>query len=168
MYKNLSYRAGVGVMLINEHGEVFVGKRIDTKAEAWQMPQGGIDDGEDALTAAFREMEEEIGTNKADLICESEDWYHYDLPAELIAKLWKGKFRGQRQKWFALRFTGLDTDINLATKHPEFCDWQWVDIEKLPDLIVPFKRELYIAIINEFSKRPTFASYFCKLKNSLT
>lgn len=153
MYKNLPYRSGVGIMLINNNGQVFAGKRIDAKAEAWQMPQGGIDEGEEVLVAAFREMEEEIGTNKAELIYESEGWYDYDLPEDLVSKLWKGKFRGQRQKWFALRFTGVDADINIATKHPEFCEWRWVDMDKLPDLIVPFKRELYIAIISELSKK---------------
>ena len=111
MTKNLPYRAGVGIMLLNKNGEVFVGKRIDTKAEAWQMPQGGIDDGEEPLTAAMREMLEEIGTNKADLLAESANWYAYDLPADLVPNMWSGKFRGQRQKWFLFQFTGDDADV---------------------------------------------------------
>ncbi len=148
--KDLPYRAGVGIMLLNNNNQVFVGKRIDTMSEAWQMPQGGIDEGEDAQTAALREMWEEIGTDKATIIAESKDWYNYDLPEHLIPKLWGGRFRGQQQKWFCLRFLGNDSDINIATEHPEFCQWQWVEMESLPDIIVPFKRELYQAIINEF------------------
>jgi putative (di)nucleoside polyphosphate hydrolase len=151
MHKNLPYRAGVGIMLINKNGKVFVAKRIDTKAEAWQMPQGGIDDGEDAKTAALREMLEEIGTNKAEIIGESDGWYSYDLPDNLIPTIWGGKFRGQRQKWFALRFLGDDTDINIETDHPEFCEWQWAEPNTLPDLIVPFKRKLYENLVAEFS-----------------
>ena len=153
MTKNLPYRAGVGIMLLNKNGEVFVGKRIDTKAEAWQMPQGGIDDGEEPLTAAMREMLEEIGTNKADLLAESANWYAYDLPADLVPNMWSGKFRGQRQKWFLFQFTGDDADINIATEHPEFCEWQWAKPADLPDLIVPFKRELYIALLEEFKNK---------------
>lgn len=151
MKKNLPYRSGVGIMLINKNGNIFVAKRIDTKAEAWQMPQGGIDDGEDAKTACLREMLEEIGTNKAEIIGESTDWYSYDLPDNLIPSIWGGKFRGQRQKWFALRFLGEDADINIATEHPEFCEWQWAEPNTLPDLIVPFKRELYRNLVTEFS-----------------
>jgi len=138
-------------MLINKNGKVFVAKRIDTKAEAWQMPQGGIDEGEDAKTAALREMMEEIGTNKAEIIGESAGWYSYDLPDNLIPTIWGGKFRGQRQKWFALRFLGEDADINIETDHPEFCEWQWAESNTLPDLIVPFKRELYANLVEEFS-----------------
>lgn len=148
--KDLPYRAGVGIMLLNNNNQVFVGKRIDTMSEAWQMPQGGIDEGENTQTAALREMWEEIGTDKATIITESKDWYNYDLPEHLIPKLWGGRFRGQQQKWFCLRFLGNDSDINIATEHPEFCQWQWVEMESLPDIIVPFKRELYQAIINEF------------------
>ena len=151
MYQNLPYRAGVGIMLINNESQVFVGKRIDTKSEAWQMPQGGIDEGEEPLAAALREMGEETGTNKAELIGESADWYAYDLPDKLIPTIWGGKFRGQRQKWFALRFTGVNSDINIKTPHPEFCEWQWVKPAELPNLIVPFKRELYQAVVNEFA-----------------
>ena len=150
MYDNLPYRLGVGIMLLNTSGDVFVGKRIDTTSEAWQMPQGGIDDGEDPLVAAIREMAEEIGTDKAEVIAESSNWYDYDLPEDLITKLWSGRFRGQRQKWFCLRFVGNDSDINIATAHPEFCKWQWVKMQELPNLIVPFKRQLYQALVDEF------------------
>jgi len=145
----LPYRLGVGLMLFNRHGLVFAARRLDT-AEAWQMPQGGIDEGETPRQAALRELEEEIGTGKAEIIAESRDWLTYDLPAELVGKVWKGRFRGQRQKWFALTFTGEDADINIATEHPEFTDWRWVPFDQLVELIVPFKRELYKAVVAEF------------------
>jgi len=147
---SLPYRNGVGVMLLNRAGQVFVARRIDTTSEAWQMPQGGMDPGESPQQAAFRELREEIGTDKVDLLRESIDWYTYDLPDELIGKIWDGKYRGQRQKWFVMRFTGEDGDINLATDDPEFCEWKWIDMRLLPDLIVPFKRNLYRALIEEF------------------
>jgi len=146
----LPYRDGVGMMLISDKGLVFVAKRIDTVAEAWQMPQGGIDAGESPREAALRELKEEIGTDKAEIIAESRDWLTYDLPAELVPKLWGGRFRGQKQKWFALRFTGKDSDINIETDHPEFCEWQWIAMEKLPGVIVTFKRNLYQSIVDEF------------------
>lgn len=150
MPRDLPYRPGVGIMLLNGDGRVFVAKRIDMTSEAWQMPQGGIDDGETPLMAAKRELGEEIGTRKAELLQESRDWLTYDLPDELIPKLWGGKFRGQRQKWFAMRFTGSDSDINIATDHPEFCEWKWLEPAQLPDIIVPFKRKLYAALVEEF------------------
>lgn len=150
MILHLPYRPGVGIMLINRHGLVFVAKRIDTISEAWQMPQGGIDEGEEPQAAAFRELKEETGTDKAEIIAESSEWYSYDLPQELISKIWGGKYRGQRQKWFAMRFTGSDSDINIATSHPEFSEWKWVSIHELPDLIVPFKRKLYSKLLEEF------------------
>jgi len=138
-------------MLLNDKQQVFVGKRIDSTTEAWQMPQGGIDEGEDPKTTAMREMLEEIGTDKAEIIAESKDWFYYDLPDNLVPVIWGGKFRGQKQKWHLMRFTGNDSDINLQTTHPEFNQWQWVDMNDLPDLIVTFKRELYINIIKEFA-----------------
>lgn len=148
---SLPYRPGVGIMLLNARGEVFVGKRIDTTSEAWQMPQGGIDEGEDPRMAALRELKEEIGTDQALLLAESKDWHRYDLPADLIPKLWGGRYRGQAQKWFAMRLNGPDSLIDLnADDHPEFCEWQWVPMATLPDLIVPFKRDLYAVLVEEF------------------
>jgi putative (di)nucleoside polyphosphate hydrolase len=145
------YRPGVGIMLLNRQGQVFVGHRIDMPVSpAWQMPQGGIDPGETPRQAAMRELEEEIGTGKAEILSESRLWLTYDLPAELAGGIWGGRYRGQRQKWFAMRFTGSDEDINLATEHPEFDAWQWVAPDRLPELIVPFKRQLYIDILEEF------------------
>lgn len=148
---DLPYRPCVGMMLLNKDKRVFVAKRIDMVAEAWQMPQGGIDHGEDPQLTALRELEEEIGTNKAEIMAESKDWLTYDLPEELIPKLWGGKYRGQKQKWFAMRFLGADSDINIATKHPEFSQWKWVQAAELPGLIVPFKRALYERIVHEFA-----------------
>ncbi|MBO0737191.1 MAG: RNA pyrophosphohydrolase [Alphaproteobacteria bacterium] len=137
-------------MLLNRSGEVMIGRRIDMPATpAWQMPQGGIDPGETPSQAALRELEEEIGTAKAEILGESRTWLTYELPPEL-AGAWSRRFRGQRQKWFAMRFTGSDADINLATKHPEFDAWKWVAADRLPELIVPFKRQLYIDILAEF------------------
>lgn len=147
----LPYRPCVGVTLFNRDGLVFVARRIDTEMEAWQMPQGGIDEGEDPAVTALRELEEEIGTNKAEIIAESSGWLTYDLPPELVGKVWKGRYRGQTQKWFAMRFLGEDNDVNLETAHPEFCAWRWERLERLPNLIVPFKRKLYQDIVSEFA-----------------
>jgi putative (di)nucleoside polyphosphate hydrolase len=147
----LPYRPGVGIMLVNQKGQVFIAQRIDSPGPAWQMPQGGIDKREEPLQAAWREMREEIGTDRARFIGESRDWLTYDLPPELVSQLWKGKFRGQRQKWFAFRFLGTDRDINIATEHPEFSSWRWAALEELPGLIVPFKRQLYHDLIAEFT-----------------
>jgi len=146
----LPYRPCVGIALFNPRGEVFVAQRLDNPGPAWQMPQGGIDEGEDPQRAALREMHEEIGTDKATLLAESRGWLHYDLPADLVPKLWKGRFRGQRQKWFAFRFDGTDRDINIDTAQPEFSAWRWVPFDQVPDLIVPFKRHLYQDIVAEF------------------
>jgi len=137
-------------MLLNAWSDVFVAQRIDTPSDAWQMPQGGIDRGETPLDAAWREMEEEIGTRKATLLAESRDWYRYDLPAELLSRLWHGRYRGQEQKWFAFRFTGDDADIDLLTDHAEFCNWKWTPMATLPSLIVAFKRRLYTDLVAEF------------------
>ena len=145
-----AYRRGVGIMLFNHAGLVFVAQRIDTDADAWQMPQGGIDDGEEPAEAAMRELEEETGTNRAEIVAESRDWYRYELPADLQPLVWGGKYRGQMQKWFAMRFTGTDKDIDLDTEHPEFSAWKWAKPATLPDLIVPFKRSLYRDIVAEF------------------
>lgn len=150
----LPYRPCVGVMLVNGDGKAFVGKRIDNKeGDAWQMPQGGMDDGEDVLAAAFRELGEETGVTTANavLLARSREELLYDLPDELIGKLWGGKYRGQRQFWMLMRFTGTDAEIDLeAHDPPEFCAWQWVDPERLPDLIVPFKKRVYRAVLEEF------------------
>lgn len=147
----LPYRQGVGMMIVNNDNMVFVGRRIDTKIEAWQMPQGGIDLGETPSSAALREMVEEIGSNKGYIIAESKYWYSYDLPKFLIPKLWNGSFRGQKQKWFLIRFTGTDEDININTTNAEFNQWQWVDFRELLDIIIPFKRKLYQSVIDEFA-----------------
>lgn len=145
----LPYRPCVGIMLINKEGHIFVARRVDTPG-AWQMPQGGIDPGESPAVAALRELEEEIGTGKAVLLAESNQWLSYDLPPNLLGKVWGGKYRGQTQKWVACRFTGSDADINLETEHPEFDAWQWVSVEELPRLIVSFKRAIYDAVVKEF------------------
>jgi putative (di)nucleoside polyphosphate hydrolase len=149
--KDLPYRPCAGLMVINALGQVFVARRIDSEAEAWQMPQGGIDKGEEPRQAALRELEEEIGTGKAEILAESTEWLHYDLPEHLIGKVWKGKYRGQKQKWFLLRFTGQDSDINIATEHPEFSEWKWMDLQDVPKFIVPFKRDIYMAVCAEFA-----------------
>lgn len=150
---SLPYRPCAGVMLLNRHGRVFVGQRLDSTLEAWQMPQGGIDPGEDALEAAFRELWEETGVARhhAELIAEAPEELQYDLPDELIGKVWKGKWRGQRQRWFLLRFLGEDGDIDIATAHPEFRAWRWAEPAELPDLIVPFKRALYERLLDLFA-----------------
>jgi putative (di)nucleoside polyphosphate hydrolase len=145
------YRHAVGIMLLNRQGQVLVGRRINMPVTpAWQMPQGGIDPGETPIKAAMRELEEEIGTCKAEFVAESGAWLTYDLPADLARSMWGGRYRGQRQKWFVMRFTGSDADIDLATEHPEFDAWRWVVPETLPRLIVSFKRQLYIDILTEF------------------
>ena len=149
--RRLPYRRGVGIMLLNPQSKVFVAQRIDSSSEAWQMPQGGIDAGEAPLDAAWREMEEEIGTKSATLLGESRDWLRYDLPVELVPHVWKGRFRGQEQKWFAFRFTGADGDININTADPEFLAWRWVEMAELAQLIVPFKRRIYEDVIREFA-----------------
>ena len=145
---SLPYRPCVGIMLFDARGRVFVGRRIDTP-DAWQMPQGGIDDGESPETAALRELEEEIGTAAAVIEAATAGWLTYDLPDHLVGKLWGGRWRGQRQKWFACRFTGADHDIRLETTHPEFDAWRWVGIDDLTSLIVPFKKAIYAAVIEE-------------------
>ena len=156
----LPYRPGVGIMLLNQQRKVFVGQRIDSTAEAWQMPQGGVDPGEDAVTAAFRELEEETGIipAHASIITQSRQPLDYDLPQDLVSKLWKGRYRGQRQDWFLLQFHGADADVNIATEHAEFCAWQWVEPVAVVDLIVPFKRALYAQVLEEFASHLDLAA----------
>ncbi len=151
MYAHLPYRLGVGVMLFNARGKVFVARRIDMTSEAWQMPQGGIDAGENPETAAYRELEEETGLERAkvELIGRSRGALAYDLPDDLVPLLWKGQYRGQEQWWFAMRLVGDESGINIETEHPEFSEWKWVDVAELPDIIVPFKRPLYEQLVSE-------------------
>lgn len=149
----LAYRPCVGIMLANHDGLVFVGQRIDSKeGDAWQMPQGGVDEGEAVETAVRRELWEETGveSHHVQLLARSREEHFYDLPEELIGRMWGGKYRGQRQTWFLARFLGTDGDVNIATSHPEFNAWRWVPPETLPDIIVPFKRKLYRDVLAEF------------------
>ena len=145
------YRQGVGLMIINSAKQVFVGQRIDRTSDAWQMPQGGIDEGETPLDAAWREMEEEVGTREAVLVAESTGWIKYDLPAELIPKFWSGKFLGQQQKWFLMQLLD-EKSIDINTQTPEFSSWKWVEAQVLPEVIVPFKKSLYQNVLKEFEK----------------
>ena len=148
----LPYRQNVGIVLLNAQNKVFAGRRIDNPGPAWQLPQGGIDKGEAPEEAALRELEEETGVTPdlVELVATSEGWLRYELPHELVAKLWKGRWRGQEQKWFLYRFTGTDDQVNIQTEHPEFSVWQWMNFDELIEKIVPFKRDVYIAVEAEF------------------
>ena len=143
------FRKGIGVFLINTNNQLWVGKRIDFKNDYWQMPQGGIDKGEDFISAMKRELMEETSIKNIKILKELEHLYQYDLPKNLVGIIWKGKFRGQKQKWFITRFLGEDTEINLKTKHPEFIEWKWIEPEKLPEVIVSFKKEIYLSLVKE-------------------
>ena len=149
----LPYRRNVGVMVINADGDVWVGQRNDRYKEAWQMPQGGIDKGEDALAAALRELEEETGIipDLVEVVAETDGYIPYELPHELIPKLWKGKYRGQEQKWFLLRFAGTDDQVKIDTDDPEVSAWRWMPPAELPDAIVSFKRDVYVAVLDAFA-----------------
>jgi putative (di)nucleoside polyphosphate hydrolase len=150
----LPYRPCAGVMLLNREGQVFVGQRLDSTLEAWQMPQGGIDPGEDPLDAAYRELWEETGVARdhVELVTSAQEELRYDLPDDLIGKVWKGKWRGQRQLWFLFRLTAGDDAIDIATAEPEFRAWRWIDPAELPHVIVPFKRELYARLLEIFAQ----------------
>ena len=139
----LPLRIGVGIVLLNQENKVFVGKRIDNPENYWQMPQGGINDNEDLFDAAKRELEEETSIKNIKLIKEINGWLAYDLPASLLGKIWKGKYKGQKQKWFIMKFLGNDSEININTPNPEFLDWKWVEIDKITDLVVDFKLNIY-------------------------
>lgn len=151
----LPYRPCVGVMLVNERGRVFVGQRLDRDVDAWQMPQGGVDKGETPRDAALRELWEETGVPAGLVTVEAETpgWLAYDLPHGIVPNIWKGRFRGQEQKWFLLRFRGQDADVNIATGHPEFSRWKWAEPAELLAGIVPFKREVYARVLAEFAAR---------------
>lgn len=152
-FSELPYRPCAGIVLINKDGLVFAGRRLDSKsaaADAWQMPQGGIDEGEDPEAAAWREMLEEIGTDKARLSGVTENWISYDLPDHLLGKVWKGRYRGQQQKWFAFHFEGNDADINIETEDPEFSTWQWMKAEELLACTVTFKHSVYEQVFEAF------------------
>ncbi|SFS10229.1 RNA pyrophosphohydrolase [Sphingomonas jatrophae] len=155
MSKDLPYRPAVGIMLLNAENKVFVGQRLDTALEAWQMPQGGIDRGEDARTAALRELEEETGVlpDLVEIVAQAKRSLFYDLPEDLAGKVWGGKYRGQEQIWFLLRFLGRDEDVRIETAHPEFRAWRWASPAEVLDLIVPFKRALYAQILDEFAEQ---------------
>jgi putative (di)nucleoside polyphosphate hydrolase len=149
--KDLSlYRPNVGIMLLNKEGSVFVAQRIDSPGPAWQMPQGGTDEGEDYRAAALRELEEETSISHVEVLKESQGWYFYDLPPELQGKIWGGEYLGQRQKWFLMRYLGQDSDINLEISHPEFSSWKWVNPLDLTKLVVPFKFDIYQALVEDF------------------
>ena len=147
--KKLPMRLGVGIILLNNKNQVFVGKRRDNPGDKWQMPQGGVEDGEDFLVAMKRELHEETSIKSIKIIKEIEQMYEYELPEKLIGVIWKGKFRGQEQKWFIVQFTGSENEINLNTKHPEFIEWKWIDAETLPEVIVEFKKKLYLNLLKE-------------------
>ncbi|MGF1549599.1 MAG: RNA pyrophosphohydrolase [Sphingomonadaceae bacterium] len=150
--EELPYRPAAGVMLLNRDGKVFVGQRSDTTLEAWQMPQGGIDEGEDEREAALRELEEETGIapDKIEIICRCPDYLYYDLPDDLVGKMWGGKYRGQRQTWYLARFTGSDADVAIDRYDDEFRAWKWAEPEELPAMILPFKKKLYEELLERF------------------
>ena len=142
-FKNLPLRNGVGIIVLNKDNKIFVAKRIDNPKNFWQMPQGGVDEGEDFLSAAFRELEEETSIKKVKLIKEIDEETTYLLPKHLLGIIWKGKYKGQKQKWFLMRYLGNDNEININTKKPEFLDWKWIDIDHITDVVVDFKLEVY-------------------------
>ena len=148
----LPMRTGVGIIVLNNNNQVFVGKRKDNPGDKWQMPQGGVDKGEDFITAMRRELIEETSIKNIKILKEIQNMYQYELPKNLVGIIWKGKFRGQRQKWFITKFLGKDDEINLDTQHPEFIDWKWIDPKDLPEVIVDFKKELYLNLLKEINQ----------------
>jgi len=151
-HEGLPLRTGVGILVLNSKNQVFVGKRKDNPFDKWQMPQGGVDPNEPLLVAMKRELEEETSIKKIEILKEFDQWLEYELPENLIGKIWKGKYRGQKQKWFIVRFKGKESEININTRHPEFIEWKWVNMNSLPDLIVPFKKHVYEKVLTELKK----------------
>ena len=149
---NLPLRSGVGIVVLNKENKVFVAKRIDNPKNFWQMPQGGVDEGEDFLKAAYRELEEETSIKNVKLIKELDGTITYELPDRLLGLIWKGKYRGQKQKWFLMRFVGMDNEINIKTKHPEFLEWKWVELDKITELVVDFKLHVYEEVKDKVKK----------------
>ena len=149
---NLPLRSGVGIVVLNKENKVFVAKRIDNPKNFWQMPQGGVDEGEDFLKAAYRELEEETSIKNVELVKELDGTITYELPDRLLGLIWKGKYRGQKQKWFLMRFVGSDSEINIKTKHPEFLEWKWVELDKITDLVVDFKLHVYKEVKEKVKK----------------
>ena len=150
--KALPLRIGVGAIVLNNKNKIFVGKRKDNPVNKWQMPQGGVDKNESFLTAMKRELDEETSIKNIQIIKELDGWFQYELPKNLLGIVWKGKFRGQKQKWFVVRFTGEESEINLKTKHPEFIKWKWVEMDELPKIIVDFKKDVYEKLLLELKK----------------
>ena len=149
--QKLPLRTGVGIIVLNKQNKIFVGKRKDNPGDKWQMPQGGVDEGEDYITAMKRELKEETGIENIKIIKEIEKIYQYELPKDLVGIIWKGKYRGQKQKWFITRFLGEEKEINLNTKHAEFIDWKWIEPKLLPEIIVNFKKDLYLNLLKEIN-----------------
>ena len=149
---NLPLRSGVGIVVLNKDNKVFVAKRIDNQKNLWQMPQGGVEVGENYLTAAYRELEEETSIIEVELVKELDGLIAYELPKSLLGVIWKGRYRGQEQKWFVMRFLGKDNDINIKTKNPEFCEWKWIELDNLTDNVVDFKLHVYESIKKEIKK----------------
>tara|TARA_Y100001970_G_C13895566_1_gene680914 strand:- start:235 stop:705 length:471 start_codon:yes stop_codon:yes gene_type:complete len=150
--KKLPLRIGVGVIVLNKKNKVFVGKRKDNPVDNWQMPQGGVNNGEDFLTAMKRELNEETSIKNIEILKELNEYFEYELPRNLLGIIWKGKFRGQKQKWFIVRFIGEESEINLKTKNPEFIDWKWIEMDELPKVIVDFKKRIYEKLLEELKK----------------
>ena len=150
--KTLPLRIGVGAIVLNQKNKIFVGKRKDNPVDKWQMPQGGVDKNENFLTAMKRELHEETSIKSIQIIKELDEWFQYELPKNLVGIIWKGKFRGQKQKWFIVRFVGKENEINLKTKHPEFIEWKWIKMDELPKVIVDFKKNVYEKLLIELKK----------------